>query len=205
MFTGLVETVGTVVSMRRRGAGARLTLRTPLEGVEAGESVAVNGVCQTAVEPRGGIFSCDVLAETLRVTNLGRLRAGALVNVERALRAGDRMGGHIVNGHVDGPGTVERIRRDPRSITVGVDESIFRYIVPKGSVAVDGVSLTVGPDPRDGRFDVHIIPHTWESTNLRALKTGGQVNIEVDILAKYVERFLGTAGDGRRPPAGEER
>jgi len=205
MFTGLVETVGTVVSARRRGTGARLTLRTPYDRVDAGESVAVNGVCQTAIEPRGGIFSCDVLAETLRVTNLGLLRAGSIVNVERALRPGDRMGGHIVNGHVDGMGTIARIHRDPRSIEILVDDGIFRYVVPKGPVAVDGVSLTIGPELRKGRFDVFIIPHTWESTNLRALKTGARVNIEVDILAKYVERFLGTAGDGRPGPAGEER
>ncbi|MBN1884949.1 MAG: riboflavin synthase [Candidatus Krumholzibacteriota bacterium] len=194
MFTGLVETTGTVVSMLRRGKGARLTVRTSLDNIAAGESIAVNGVCGTAVEPRGGLFSCDVLAETLRATNLGSLRPGLLVNIERALRVGDRLGGHIVNGHVDGTGTVEQIARDPRSIRIRVDDGLFRYIVAKGSVAVNGVSLTVGPDPRGGRFDVFIIPHTWDSTNLHALDAGRRVNIEVDIVAKYVERFLGDRG-----------
>jgi riboflavin synthase len=190
MFTGLVEDIGTVVSLERSSAGARLTVSSGLDGWEIGESISVNGACQTvaALSARG--ISCDVLTETLRVTNLGRLRTGAKVNVERATPSGGRLGGHIVNGHVDGMGTIVKIARRPLALEVAVDEGIFMYIVPKGSIALDGVSLTIGPDPARGRFGVFIIPHTWENTNLKYLRPGSKVNVEVDILAKYIEAFM---------------
>lgn len=190
MFTGLIEDVGKVVSLRRGSAAARLTVETGLPRLGVGESIAVNGVCQTVVESSDGLFSCDVLKETLRVTNIGLLGPRSAVNLERAMRPVDRMGGHIMNGHVDGLGVISAVTRRPLVIDISVSPDIFRYIVPKGSVAVDGISLTVGPRPERGRFRVHIIPHTWESTNLVEARAGRKVNIEVDILAKYVEGFL---------------
>jgi riboflavin synthase len=190
MFTGLIECTGTVVSLRRRGGGARLTVSSSLGEVEIGASIAVNGVCQTVAERTGDRFSCDVLAETLRVSTIGLLRSGSPVNLERALGAGGRFGGHIVNGHIDGMGTVARVSRQSRTLSISAPREILRYLVPKGSVAVDGVSLTVGPDTGGSKFDVYIIPHTWEHTSLGSLRTGAKVNIEIDILAKYVERFV---------------
>ena len=191
MFTGLIEATGKVVSARRSSRGGHLTIASPLEGLAIGESVSVNGACQTVAEVKGGAFFCDVLSETMRVTNLGRLRAGSIVNLERALEAGARLGGHIVNGHVDGIGRVTRVTRDPFGIEIDVGSELGRYMVPKGSVAVDGVSLTIGPDLPGDRFSIFIIPHTWETTTLGKISPGSRVNIEVDILAKYVEKFTG--------------
>ncbi len=190
MFTGLVEETGRVKLLERRGSGGVLHVRTDMEDLMEGESVAVNGVCQTVRTVTRDCFSCDVLPETMRVTNLGLLAPGALVNLERALRPDGRIGGHIVNGHIDGLGVVASVSRNPIRIGIRVPPGIFGYIVPKGSVAVDGVSLTVGPNPEAGRFDVFIIPHTWERTNLREARIGRKLNIEVDILAKYVERIV---------------
>jgi riboflavin synthase len=189
MFTGLIETTGRVVAMRRSSRGGRLTIASPLEGLEIGESVSVNGACQTVAELGRGSFSCDVLPETLRVTNLGDLRSGSAVNLERALGADARLGGHIVNGHVDGVGKVTRVIRTQLGLEIDAGRELSRYMVSKGSVAVDGVSLTIGPDPAGGRFKVFIIPHTWDSTTLGKARPGSRVNIEVDILAKYVEKF----------------
>jgi len=189
MFTGLIETTGRVVAMRRSSRGGRLTIASPLEGLEIGESVSVNGACQTVAELGRGSFSCDVLPETFRVTNLGDLRSGSAVNLERALGADARLGGHIVNGHVDGVGKVTRVIRTPLGLEIDAGREPGRYMVSKGSVAVDGVSLTIGPDPAGGRFKVFIIPHTWDSTTLGKARPGSRVNIEVDILAKYVEKF----------------
>lgn len=189
MFTGLIEATGKVVTMRRSSRGGRLTIASPLDGLDIGESVSVNGACQTVAELGRGSFSCDVLPETLRVTNLGDLRSGSAVNLERALGADARLGGHIVNGHVDGVGKVTRVIRDPLGIEIDAGRELGRYMVSKGSVAVDGVSLTIGPDPSGGRFRVFIIPHTWDSTTLGKARPGSRVNIEVDILAKYVEKF----------------
>lgn len=190
MFTGLIECTGTVVTLRRRGRGARLTVSSALGGLTLGESIAVNGVCQTVAERDGDVFSCDLLEETLRVTNIGMLRPGSVVNLERALRQGDRLGGHIVNGHIDGLGTVTRVSRSSRTMSIAVANDIIRFLVPKGSIAVDGISLTVGPKLGGGGFDVYIIPHTWERTNITGIRVGRKVNIEIDILAKYVERFV---------------
>ncbi len=151
----------------------------------------MNGVCQTVVETGQGSFSCDVLPETLRITTVGHLRPGSLVNLERALRQGDRLGGHIVNGHVDGMGTVTSVSTNPLKIEISVAPQLFKYLVPKGSVAVDGISLTIGPRLARGRFEVFIIPHSWENTNLNNTSVGHKVNIEIDILAKYIYNFLG--------------
>jgi riboflavin synthase len=190
LFTGLIETLGTVRAVRKSSAGARLTIEAPLEGLAAGESVSVDGVCQTVAGVDGTNFSCDVLRETLRVSTFGRFRAGVRVNIERALAAGGRFGGHIVNGHVDGTGTVTEVVKKPLGIEIALAPELLKYLVPKGSVAVNGVSLTVGPSVRNGRFAVFIIPHTWERTNLKYLKTGSSVNVEIDVVAKYVERYL---------------
>jgi riboflavin synthase len=198
MFTGLIEEVGTVAALTRSASGARLKVVSALEGLALGDSISINGACQTVATLTERDFSCDILQETLRVTNLGLLRAGDRVNLERAMAAGARFGGHIVNGHVDGVGTVVKLSRRPLRLEVTVDEAISRYIVPKGSIALDGISLTVGPNPRRGRFEVYIIPHTWDNTNLRELRTGNKINIEVDIIAKYIEAFM-------RKGRGEER
>ncbi len=196
MFTGLVEALGTVRAARKSSSGARLTIETPLEGLAVGESVSVDGVCQTVAAVDGACFSCDVLRETLRVSTLGRFRPGDRVNVERALEAGGRLGGHIVNGHVDGTGTVVKVAKKPLGIEIALAPELLKYLVPKGSVAVNGVSLTVGPSVRNGRFAVFVIPHTWERTNLKYLKTGSSVNVEIDVVAKYVENYLAHAKKG---------
>jgi riboflavin synthase len=193
MFTGLIEGTGKVLSLRRSSRGARLRIESPLEGLEVGDSISVNGACQTVAAVSGRTFSCDILPETIRVTNLGLLRAGSPVNLERALEAGGRLGGHIVNGHVDGVGTVVNVTGNPLGLEIEAGSELGRYLVTKGSVAVDGVSLTVGPDPRGGRFRVFIIPHTWKTTTLGRSGPGAKVNIEVDILAKYMERFAARA------------
>jgi riboflavin synthase len=190
LFTGLVEALGTVRAARKSAGGTRLTIETPIEGLVAGESVSVDGVCQTIDAVDGACFSCDVLPETLRVSTFGRIRPGARVNLERALAAGGRLGGHIVNGHVDGTGTVTEVVKKPLGIEIALAPELLKYLVPKGSVAVNGVSLTVGPSVRNGRFAVFVIPHTWEHTNLRYLKTGSRVNVEIDVVAKYVESYL---------------
>ncbi len=189
MFTGLVEAKGRIISQRRSSSGSRMEIETGLEGLKIGDSIAVNGVCQTVVSTDGGRFSCDILPETLRVTNLGSLKAGSSVNIERAMLPDSRIGGHIVNGHVDGTGTVKKVTRSPLSIEISVGREISRYLVAKGSVAVDGVSLTVGPDPGISAFRVFVIPHTWENTTLGEVSPGRKVNIEIDILAKYIYKF----------------
>jgi len=196
LFTGLVEALGTVRAVRKNSNGARLTIETPIEGLVAGESVSVDGVCQTVAGTDGTCFSCDVLRETLRVSTFARIRPGARVNLERALAAGGRLGGHLVNGHVDGTGTVTEMVKKPLGIEIALVPELLKYLVPKGSVAVNGVSLTVGPSVKNGRFAVFVIPHTWERTNLKYLKTGSSVNVEIDIIAKYVERYLARVKKG---------
>ena len=199
MFTGLVETVGAVRAVRRNAGGVRLTIETPLEGLAVGESVSVDGVCQTVACVDGTCFSCDVLRETLRVSNLGSFRPGSCVNLERALAAGARIGGHIVNGHVDGLGTVTKVVRRPPGMEIALEPALLRYVVPKGSIAVNGVSLTVAPAVKNSRFGVFIIPHTWDHTTLKDLKAGSRVNIEVDIIAKYVEKFFASKKGSEEP------
>jgi riboflavin synthase len=189
MFTGLIEETGKVIYLKRSSTTAELVIKSTLSGLKDGDSVAVNGVCQTVKWLRGDTFACDVLPETLRVTNLGSLGPGGEVNLERALMLGERLGGHLVNGHVDGTGVIRSVIRDPLSIEIGADPEITKFLVPKGSVAVDGISLTLGPDVTKDSFSVFIIPHTMDNTCLRNARPGSNVNIEVDILAKYVDKL----------------
>jgi riboflavin synthase len=195
MFTGLVEAKGTVAGVERDARGARLTIESHLWArIAPGDSVAVNGVCLTAVDAGGDGFAFDVMEETLRRTSLGPLEPGGEVNLELPLRAGDPLGGHIVQGHVDGTGTVLDLTDEgfARVVRVGADDSILRYVAEKGSVTVDGVSLTVADVGADC-FSVSLIPETLERTTLGAAGPGRSVNIEVDVLAKYVERMVARA------------
>jgi riboflavin synthase len=190
MFTGLIEAIGEVAEMKPTPSGFRLRLTTGIAGeIAAGDSIAVNGVCLTAVSADASDIHADISPETARVTALGSLRRGALVNLERPLRADSRLGGHFVQGHVDAAATIEEIRRDGDSfwLTVRYPAVLAPYLVRKGSIAVNGISLTVaGLDER--RFDVQIIPYTWEHTNLHLAKAGDPVNLECDIVGKYVVR-----------------
>lgn len=194
MFTGIIEDMGTVRGLVRKGPDAELTIapgRMDASGIALGESIAVNGVCLTVKAVSRDSFTIDASAETLSRTSLGTLERGGKVNLERALRAGDRMGGHIVNGHIDGVGRVERIEPlgESKVFWLAVPAGLAKYVVEKGSVAVDGVSLTVN-EVRGGRFSVNIIPFTLSETGFGALGVGDVVNIECDIMGKYVERFV---------------
>ncbi len=198
MFTGLVETLGEVTDVQNTGSGIRLSLR-PLSGfdLETGDSVSVNGVCLTVtritpgLSRQGGELAFDVSPETMRSTNLGELKTGDRVNLERALRLSDRLGGHIVTGHVDNVGTIagKRPVGEYTFYTFNAPPDVLKYIVKKGSVAIDGISLTV-VDVGGGAFSTAIIPHTLAATNLGDRDVGARVNIEVDIIGKYVERLL---------------
>ena len=191
MFTGLVADTGTVESLEKNGDGVRLRVGTELASeLAAGDSVAVNGVCLTARAPDPHGFSADVMEETLRRSSLGPLARGDGVNVELPLRAGDRLGGHVVQGHVDGTGTVEATREEgfARVVRIGAAPELLRYVVEKGSIAVDGVSLTVAAVD-DAAFEVSLIPETLERTTLGSSAPGDIVNLEVDVLAKYVEKL----------------
>ena len=192
MFTGLVAGLGTVAAVDATADGVRLTLETPLaREVAEGDSVAVSGVCLTAVGICGDRFGADVMHETLRRSSLGDVAAGSSVNLELSLRAADRLGGHIMQGHVDGVGVVAAVREDgfARVVTIHAAPEVLRYVVEKGSIAVDGVSLTVARDDAEG-FDVSLIPETLARTTLGAATVGTPVNLEVDVLAKYVEKLL---------------
>lgn len=194
MFTGIVEAVGKVVSVETRGGDRRLHVDGGALGLgdaQIGESIAISGVCLTVVALDGQVFVADVSLETLACTTLGALAAGDRVNLERALLPTTRLGGHLVSGHVDGVGEVRRITDAARSreIMIAAPAALARYIAAKGSVCVDGVSLTV--NAVDGAaFTVNIIPHTWERTIIGAWRTGSRVNIEVDVIARYLERLL---------------
>ncbi|SMC19636.1 riboflavin synthase alpha chain [Desulfacinum hydrothermale DSM 13146] len=193
MFTGLVEGTGTLLRIDRRGPDARMALRADFdpEGFTLGESIAVDGACLTVVSFEGRTFSVDVSAETLSRTTLGSKSPGARFNLERALRLGDRLGGHLVTGHIDGLGTLQDRAMEGRSwkLTFAIPPELSRYVVPKGSIAINGVSLTVNTcEP--GRFYVNVIPHTADVTTIGQLKIGEEVNIETDIIGKYVERLL---------------
>jgi riboflavin synthase len=193
MFTGLVQELGKVVSAERSGEGMRVVVSTGLTGeLQSGDSIAVNGVCLTAVDIADGSFSADVMNETLSRSSLDAVGDGASVNLELPLRPSDRLGGHVVQGHVDGLGTVSEVVDDGFSRRVRVDAppEVLRYVVEKGSIAVDGVSLTVASlDERS--FTVALIPETVQRTNLGLAEAGTRVNLEVDVLAKYVERLMG--------------
>jgi riboflavin synthase len=192
VFTGLVADLGTVDGVDATPDGVRLHVRTALAGeLRDGDSVAVNGVCLTAIGADGDGFGADVMHETLRRSSLREVTPGANVNLELPLRAADRLGGHVVQGHVDGLGSVAAVREDgfARVVTIAADPDLLRYVVEKGSIAVDGVSLTVAAVDGD-RFDVSLIPETLERTTLGGAAPGTPVNLEVDILAKYVEKLL---------------
>jgi riboflavin synthase len=192
VFTGLVETTARVRRVEPDADGARLEVETPLAAeLRQGDSIAVNGVCLTAIDPGSDRFRADVMAETLRRSSLGPLAEGDAVNLELPMRAGDRLGGHMVQGHVDGTGTVEEVREDgfARLVRIACDPALLRYIVEKGSIAVDGVSLTVAAVD-DESFTVSLIPETLERTTLGLAAAGRVVNLEVDVLAKYVEKLV---------------
>mgnify|MGYP000150340772 CR=1 FL=1 len=194
MFTGIIEEVGVVEALEKRSAGARLRVRCRkvLEDVFEGASIAVNGVCLTAVEPRPDLLTADIAPETLSRTNLGALRRGSLVNLERPLSPSGRLSGHIVQGHVDDTGELTSLRLLGEGnwwLEVRVPRALEPYLAPKGSVAIDGISLTIA-SLQEGTLGVAIIPHTYENTNLKSRKPGDRLNLECDILAKYVERLL---------------
>ncbi len=202
MFTGLVAGTGTVRRVDRDGDGARIEIATGLaRELREGDSIAVNGVCLTAVGLCAGErFGADVMHETLRRTSLGSVAAGSPVNLELPLRASDRLGGHIVQGHVDGVGTVAAVREEglARLLSIATGESdLLRYVVQKGSIAVHGVSLTVARVDERG-FDVSLIPETLERTTLGGAAAGARVNLEVDVVAKYVEKLLPAPARGLR-------
>jgi riboflavin synthase len=190
LFTGLVQELGTVTAVDATDDGVRLTVATALS-LRPGDSVAVNGVCLTATELPDGAFRADVMHETLRRSSLAALDAGARVNLELPLRADDRLGGHFVQGHVDGLGTVRDVRAEGFAsvVTIAAPADLLRYVVEKGSIAVDGVSLTVAGLGEDW-FSVSLIPETLERTVLGTAEPGQTVNLEVDVLAKYVERLV---------------
>ena len=193
MFTGIVEGIGEVKSIRRLGTEAVCTLRIPVffSDCHLGESIAVDGVCLTIREIKEQLFTLDISAETLRRSTLGELKQGNLVNLERALRLTDRLGGHLVSGHIDGTGIIGTIERLQRSwiIHISLDQSLSRYLIEKGSIAVDGISLTINRCMKTS-FDVTIIPQTAHNTTLFQKKAGDRVNIEIDLISKYIEKFF---------------
>jgi riboflavin synthase len=195
LFTGLVQDVGRIAGVQRSSAGARVAVETRLASeLREGDSVAVNGVCLTATAVGDGSFEAEVMNETLQRSSLRDIESGSEVNLELPLRATDRLGGHVMQGHVDGVGTVAGTEDDgfSRLVTITPPLDLMRYVVEKGSVAVDGVSLTVA-DLDYSSFTVSLIPETQQRTNLGRARTGTRVNLEVDVLAKYVEKLVGAA------------
>jgi len=200
MFTGIIKAKGTISAMDKRGGDVRLSVRSdglPWSDYEPGESIAVNGVCLTAVALHADGFDTDVSVETLDVTGLGGLDVGSAVNLEPAISLGERLGGHLVSGHVDCTGKVVSRTADARSIRLGIEipKEYARYVAKKGSVCVDGVSLTVN-EVSGNTFELNIIPHTAQSTIIDDYAAGTVVNVEVDLLARYLERLLDKDGDG---------
>jgi riboflavin synthase len=192
VFTGLVKDLGRVTAIEQTGDGVTLAVRTRLSGdIALGDSVAVNGVCLTATAVENGTFEAEVMHETLRRSSLAEVAEGSDVNLELALRAADRLGGHIVQGHVDGLGSVRDVREDgfARVVTIAAPLELLRYVVEKGSIAVNGVSLTV-VEVTDDAFSVSLIPETLERTTLGTAAPGAPVNLEVDVVAKYVEKLV---------------
>lgn len=192
MFTGIIEEIGTVRRIEHGAKGARLTIqaKTVLEDTRIGDSIATNGVCLTVVSMTGDSFSADVMAESLRRSSLGTLQGGSPVNLERAMAANGRFGGHIVSGHIDGTGTIASQKREDNAVWVKIKTPapLLRYIVEKGSIAIDGVSLTVAA-VTDTDFSVSIIPHTGAQTILLGKNPGDPVNLECDVIGKYVEKL----------------
>jgi riboflavin synthase len=206
MFTGLIESVGEIAEVKPTVAGSRLRVLTPLGAeLQPGDSVAVNGVCLTVISADAEGFHADVSPETARVSNFGVLRRDVAVNLERPLRADARLGGHFVQGHVDATGTIEDLRQEGDSywLTIAFPAAVAAFIVRKGSIAVNGISLTVaGADDR--RFDVQVIPFTWAHTNLSQARQGDVVNLECDILGKYVARAMEISQISSSEPATEK-
>ncbi|OGO78012.1 MAG: riboflavin synthase subunit alpha [Clostridiales bacterium GWB2_37_7] len=194
MFTGLVEEIGVVQSIKKSAKSARITIKADivLEGIRLGDSISTNGVCLTATEFSAKSFTVDVMAETMRRSNLKDFSPGQEVNLERAMKLGDRLGGHIVSGHIDGLGTIANYENEDNAvwITISTDPEILKYIVQKGSIAIDGVSLTVAYVD-ESVFKVSIIPHTKDATTLLRRKVGNEVNLECDIVGKYIEKLMG--------------
>lgn len=205
MFTGIVEEVGRVAGIQRGSKSAVLRISGDIVfgDLNQGDSVAVNGVCLTVTDFSGRVFLADVMGETLDRSSLGLLRQGSPVNLERAMPANGRFGGHIVSGHIDGTGTVARVRKEDNAVwyTVAAAPKLMRYIVEKGSVAVDGVSLTVAAVTGES-FRVSVIPHTAKATALSFKSAGDAVNLETDIVGKYVERLLAPGKDAKAPSGG---
>jgi riboflavin synthase len=198
MFTGLIESIGEIAEVKTIDAGFSLRITSDLAAdLRLGESVAVNGVCLTVVDVENGpaLFSAEIGPETATVTSLGGLKRGTLVNLERAMRADGRFGGHMVLGHVDGTGTLQAVRpeADFTWLTIGYPASLAPYLIHRGSVAVDGISLTIAT-LETTTFDVQIVPFTWSHTNLRTARTGDRVNLECDMVGKYVVRMLELMG-----------
>ena len=193
MFTGIIEETGKVINIKKLSESCRIQIAASkvLENTVIGDSIAVNGVCLTVTDMTKSSFSADVMAETVRRTALAELKSESRVNLERAMSAEGRFGGHIVSGHIDGTGVIENFKNEDNAIwiTISADSSILKYIVEKGSVAIDGVSLTVA-EVTDKFFRVSLIPHTQSETTLIYKKTGNKVNLECDIIGKYVEKLL---------------
>ena len=200
MFTGIVQATGSIAALDKLGGDVRMTVHSnglPFASYAVGESIAVNGACLTATALRQDGFDADVSTETLAVTSLGNLSVGSVVNLEPSLSLGDRLGGHLVSGHVDCLGSVISIGNDARSVRLGIEiaAEYARYVARKGSVCVDGVSLTINTVSAN-TFDLNIIPHTAETTIIGGYAVGTEVNIEVDLLARYIERLLAKDADG---------
>lgn len=194
MFTGIIEEIGEIAAVKNGAKSCTLSIAGSLifDDLKIGDSVAVNGVCLTATSINGNIFTADVMAETMRRSSLGTLKNGSKVNLERAMSANGRFGGHIVSGHIDGVGFVQSLVREDNAVwvTITADDAVMRYIVEKGSVAIDGISLTVAKVFKDA-FSVSVIPHTGSETTLLSKKSGDRVNLECDIIGKYVEKLIG--------------
>ncbi|MEI7662139.1 MAG: riboflavin synthase [Bacteroidota bacterium] len=201
MFTGIVEEIGIVKAVQHGAGSSRVTIgaKTVLEGVKVGDSINTNGVCLTVTSFGAGYFTIDVMPETMRRTNFGSLKAGSRVNLERALRLMDRLGGHLVSGHIDDTGKIGRRWVEDNAVwfSIHVEGKLLRYIVEKGSVAIDGISLTVAAVDRQS-FTVSVIPHTQEVTTLPDKKAGDLLNIECDMIAKYIEKLTSSGDQGSK-------
>ncbi len=193
MFTGIIEEIGKVTSIVKSAKSARISIkaRKVLEDVKLGDSIATNGVCLTVTSFTKSEFTVDIMAETMRKSNLDLLSEGSPVNLERALRLGDRLGGHMVSGHVDGLGRIEGVMKEENAIwvTIGANSDLLRYVIPKGSIAIDGISLTVAYVD-DSCFRVSVIPHTKDETTLLGKQMGSKVNLECDMVGKYIEKLV---------------
>ena len=202
MFTGIIEELGEIVSIDRQGISGTIRIRAKrvLEGTKVGDSIAVNGICLTVTSMQDGMFTADVMAETIRRSSLAEAKAGDQVNLERAMAADGRFGGHIVSGHIDGTGKIRSYRREENAVWVTIETKpeILRLIVEKGSICIDGISLTVAAVTED-TFSVSIIPHTGAETTLLTHEPGAQVNLENDVVGKYVERLMNFSGAESQP------